>query len=796
MGVVHYRYRSGVQTFSVPVPGAFASVAELRRLIAATGRHGRGRTRGRGPREGIALCDPRTGEGAAYKYVDENTLIPQNSTVLVHRVAGHPTDAIITSSLFIKGDGMVPNEPASESTLKSKAFTVTDVEEMAAIRSVIDAADIKWGGSSSGSGDAGGRLGCHYGIRPLEGETPPPGYVCRICHIPGHFIQHCTSQIKPPPPGYVCYKCGVPGHFIHCCPNYGDRKYARRTYSLTPIVSSFDDGIQTEAVQAMSCSVGDSLPAELHCPLCKKVMTDAMLTSKCCFDSFCDKCIRDYIISQSKCVCGVRILADDLIPNHTLRTTITSMLSSSGGCFSSDAGKFTSSTSSNFDAKSHSFAASTVLNGETKQHEDNVPSVTTKGSDLITAGTNPADLQKILTRSDLQSKAGKSARTSTKNTIATVEAVEAVPEPRCQKQSPPDGIAVVSGVFERKVIRIKSKKKQKKAGTTGSGSTNCAEYDCCIPVEPSYYDSYFGLGGLPWGADPYNMYFMPDMPFGGYPMGLYNGNDISNLPLHALGMQGYPPNYHSWEFQPRAHEDQGHGGSAHGRQAESGKRAGLQPHISEHYPSTSTRQRRSRSRSRSTSVSERQDSRYDSHDYDEDFHSRKKGRAHLTRSPVDGDHRSQKSGSRHSSRRLACEDSNDDKRSPMDGDHRIRRKSSLRHSSRRLACEDSSDDTRSPMDGDRRISRKSSLRHSSRRLACEDSSDDTKSPMYGDHYGNRKSSSRHSSRRLAYEDSGDDTRSPMDGDNHRSQKSSSRHSSRRLAYEDSSDDESNFKRRW
>jgi hypothetical protein len=31
------------------------------------------------------------------EYVDENTMIPQNSTVLVHRLAGHPTDAINTS---------------------------------------------------------------------------------------------------------------------------------------------------------------------------------------------------------------------------------------------------------------------------------------------------------------------------------------------------------------------------------------------------------------------------------------------------------------------------------------------------------------------------------------------------------------------------------------------------------------------------------------------------------------------------------------------------------------------------
>ncbi|MCH90628.1 E3 ubiquitin-protein ligase RBBP6-like, partial [Trifolium medium] len=35
-------------------------------------------------------------------------------------------------------------------------------------------------------------------------------------------------------------------------------------------------------------SVGD-LPPELHCPLCSNVMKDAVLTSKCCFKSFCDK---------------------------------------------------------------------------------------------------------------------------------------------------------------------------------------------------------------------------------------------------------------------------------------------------------------------------------------------------------------------------------------------------------------------------------------------------------------------------------------------------------------------------
>uniref|UniRef100_A0A0A9H9E8 Uncharacterized protein n=1 Tax=Arundo donax TaxID=35708 RepID=A0A0A9H9E8_ARUDO len=195
-------------------------------------------------------------------------------------------------------------------------------------------------------------------------------------------------------------------------------------------------------------------------------MTDAMLTSKCCYDSFCDKCIRDYIIAQLKCVCGVEILADDLIPNQTLRSTIAGMLSSRGGGCSNGTEKITSSITSNLDTNSLSFTASTMLKGDMKQHKDNAPLV-----------TNLADHHEKLTHSDIQSRARENAKTSAKNTMATADAMKIVTEPRSQKQSPPEGITAVSGALERKVIKTKSKKKQKMAGTTGNGNTNCAEYD-------------------------------------------------------------------------------------------------------------------------------------------------------------------------------------------------------------------------------------------------------------------------------------------------------------------------------
>ena len=145
--------------------------------------------------------------------------------------------------------------------------------------------------SKRGQGSGRFTSGRNYG--PLEGETPPPGYVCRSCGVPGHFIQHCSQENKTPPPGYICYRCRIPGHFIHHCPTIGDPKFDNNNMSrsLVPVVTvSPVDGILDSLVPAAPVSAVDDLPAELHCRLCKKVMRDAVLTSKCCFDSFCDRC--------------------------------------------------------------------------------------------------------------------------------------------------------------------------------------------------------------------------------------------------------------------------------------------------------------------------------------------------------------------------------------------------------------------------------------------------------------------------------------------------------------------------
>ncbi|KAF2304171.1 hypothetical protein GH714_028300 [Hevea brasiliensis] len=156
-------------------------------------------------------------------------------------------------------------------------------------------------------------------------------------HSFGGFVEENTSRrVKPP--------TGIPKSMLVPNPDGSYILSSGATAVLQP-----NDAFKKEIFGCFpskrSWSLSD-LPPELLCPLCKQVMKDAVLTSKCCFKSFCDKCIRDHlIISKLKCVCGAaNVLADSLIPNMTLRDTINCFVESSCG-----------NSSSSENAKSNSF---------------------------------------------------------------------------------------------------------------------------------------------------------------------------------------------------------------------------------------------------------------------------------------------------------------------------------------------------------------------------------------------------------------------------------------------------------
>uniref|UniRef100_A0A0E0D471 DWNN domain-containing protein n=1 Tax=Oryza meridionalis TaxID=40149 RepID=A0A0E0D471_9ORYZ len=677
MGVVYYKYKSSKETISVPVPHSFVSVSELKQLILTSDKHGRGRTRGRGPREDIVLSNAQTGE----EFLDENAMIPQNSTVLVRRTSGQQSEKIVLfSSREVIEDGAIASNKSEITESTSKSCSSTEVQdEDAAIASIIDAAELKWEDKPSKRGQTGGRsTSGRYGHGPVEGETPPPGYVCRSCGVPGHFIQHCQQERKTPPSGYVCYRCRIPGHFIHHCPTIGDPKFDdyKKPHTLVPEVSACPiDGIPSALAPAASVSVVDDLPAELHCRLCNKVMADAVLTSKCCFDSFCDKCIRDYIITQSKCICGVKVLADDLIPNQTLRSTIGNMLATRASSITSGTGKHRSSSGSNVDPNSASQTPSAALEKQSKDHHI---SSAAPDAGLQVATEHVSHLEhKLTTGVDLEVKdEGNSAGILVEKIVPTADArLKDVTD----STSKP---ATISGTMEPKASKTDQlKKKRKKADSTKIVHPNNANYGYSIPFDPAYCNPY--VSGYPWLTDPY-MYGPAGMPYGGYLMGPYGVNSIGNMPLQfPSAMQGNLANTHCWETQSmihRANED-----AARPRLAAKPK----EPEPANQSRSSERNQRLSSSHGTdpsyktSRSSSDRRDHRrsidyvedHRSSDYAEDHRSSKRMRA-SSPSPTGGDRHS-RARSKYSSRKLTYEDS-----SPTGGDRHSRARSS--HSSRSL----------------------------------------------------------------------------------------------------------------
>ncbi|KAI9110999.1 hypothetical protein K1719_017874 [Acacia pycnantha] len=353
---VYYKFKSAKDYDSIPMDGPFISVATLKDKIFES------KHLGKGTDFDLVVTNAQTNE----EYLDEAMLIPKNTSVLIRRVPGRPRLPIVTEQEQKVENKVVETEPeksgiptVDSSSMKypedsewdefgNELYAIPDVfpvqssnltpeappttnkaDEDSKIKALIDTPALDWqrqGSDGYGRGfgrGMGGRMAGGRGFG-LQQKTPPPGYVCHRCKVPGHFIQHCPTngdpnydlkRVKPP--------TGIPRSMLMAA---ADGSYALPTGDvavLKPNEAAFEreiEGLPTTR------SVSD-IPPELRCPLCKDVMKDAVLTSKCCFKSFCDKCIRDYIISKSVCVCGAaNILADDLLPNQTTRDLISRIM--------------------------------------------------------------------------------------------------------------------------------------------------------------------------------------------------------------------------------------------------------------------------------------------------------------------------------------------------------------------------------------------------------------------------------------------------------------------------------------
>ncbi|CAN4080624.1 unnamed protein product [Withania somnifera] len=251
---VYFKYKSAKDYDSIPILDQFISVGNLKLRIFESKRFGQGKD------FDLLITNTQTKQD----YVDHDSLIPKNTSVLIGRVPGVPPLPIV-----VKGPKQVCEEEkaahSSSSAKYSKDFECDDFGD-----------DVQGG---------------------MEWKRSPSGYVCHRCNVPGHLIQHCPTNGDP---------------------NYGIKKVTTSMLMATPrgIVGVLKPKEEVKGMSTASCSKRSvrDIPPELHCPLCKGLMKDAVIASKCCFSSFCD---------------DKNILADALLPNMTLRITINRILNSS-----------------------------------------------------------------------------------------------------------------------------------------------------------------------------------------------------------------------------------------------------------------------------------------------------------------------------------------------------------------------------------------------------------------------------------------------------------------------------------
>ncbi|KAF5477513.1 hypothetical protein F2P56_004146 [Juglans regia] len=590
---VYYKFKSAKDYDSIPMDGPFISVGTLKEKIFES------KHLGRGTDFDLVVTNAQTNE----EYLDEAMLIPKNTSVLIRRVPGRPRLPIVTGQepkVENKMDEAEPEKsslpvtdastmkypedsewdefgndlyaipevlPVQSNNLILEALPTNIADEESKIKALIDTPALDWqrqGPDGYGPGRGFGRgIGGRMGGRGFgfERKTPPPGYICYRCKVPGHFIQHCPTngdpsfdikRVKPP--------TGIPKSMLMATPDGSYALSSGAVAVLKPNEAAFEKEIEG---LPSTRSVGE-LPPELHCPLCKEVMKDAVLTSKCCFESFCDKCIRDHIMSKAVCVCGAKnILADDLLPNKTLRDTINRILE--GGNSSADNAGSTFQVQDMESArcpqpKIPSPTLSAASKGEHKPlpiNEEN-PHIR-DNTDDGKAATAPQQIAERV-------RAAKTAMSE-----ATRESVS-VKEPAASQGSAP---LAEEEVQQKVAISEAGKKKKKKKLRMPSNdlqwktSQDLAAENYMMPYGPSAFNPYWT--GMQPGMDymapyPGNMPFTGyglgpfDMPFGGIvPQDPFAGQGYMFPPVppqrdlseFSMGMNGPPPIMSREEFEAR-----------------------------------------------------------------------------------------------------------------------------------------------------------------------------------------------------------------------------------------------------
>ncbi|KAK8487891.1 hypothetical protein V6N12_010277 [Hibiscus sabdariffa] len=290
MAFVYYKFKSSKDFYKLPINDRFISVHDLKAEIVASDRYGNGKD------FDLLISDATTDQ----QFTDESKLIPACSSVLIRCVPG------LSSYPFVIGEKKPKIEDNPSSTSK-------DLQDNGGFRPDFNLVRETLTVNPSNTSFKEDKINGGFKILSEKG-----------------FVKGFVGKNQIPPQGYVCYRCKVSGHYIQHCPTSGDPAFDFKSVKpISKMSVSSSDSSDISSVSSNNSSGNQKIAPELYCPLCKDVMENVAL-AKCCFASFCDKCIRDRAVSDSDCVCRRKIAVDNILPNMTLRATINRILNAEG----------------------------------------------------------------------------------------------------------------------------------------------------------------------------------------------------------------------------------------------------------------------------------------------------------------------------------------------------------------------------------------------------------------------------------------------------------------------------------
>jgi protein MPE1 len=323
---VRFKFKSEKKFQYLRLPGNRISLFDVKCAMVASARLNKGKD------FDLAVSNADTGE----EYTNDDQVIPANISIVVKRMpvirrGGGLLAKIKRMCPAQAAPGMVNSDwqdgYTSSSSMDCEANSPVSEEE--GLQRLLEAANTRNTAAAQSVSTKPQQMRYHEYIDTTK--IPPAHYLCKRCSKAGHYIQHCPTN-GDPEYDFKRYKriLGIPTTLLNVVDDSKDGclvdAMGRR---VTMNINRSAFAKLTERACHLPTDVQDSIdrsaPDFLRCPICTKLVQDAVLIP-CCQISACDECIREELFNrQMQCpLCANRhVTSDQLIPNKSLRSAAT-----------------------------------------------------------------------------------------------------------------------------------------------------------------------------------------------------------------------------------------------------------------------------------------------------------------------------------------------------------------------------------------------------------------------------------------------------------------------------------------